>query len=191
MSDPWSQFAAVAPAAAQPRHLAYVDADSVGFDVRMPLPACCLTCGATEQLSRSKHRLKVKADVAAFLANQLRGERLDGAVQFGDRIELALPFCPACRAVQRKAIFWWRVAKLSPVWGIALVIAFAAIAPSLIGLAILLFLGGSLFAGLRGRWLAASHIIELERLDGDGILRMRPVHPDAAHAILAAAGMAS
>ena len=191
MSDPWSQFAAVAPTAAVPRHLAYVDADSVGFDVRMALPARCLTCGATERLGRKHHRLKVKADVAAFLANQLRGDRLDGAVQFGDRIELVLPFCLSCQAMQRKAIFWSRVAKFSPVWGIALVVAFAAISSSLIGLAFLLFLGGALFAGLGGRWLASSHIIELERLDGDGIMRMRPVHPDAAQAILEAAGMSS
>jgi len=44
-------------------------------------------------------------------------------------------------------------------------------------------------AVIRRDRLRATYIVVIERIDGDGIARMRPVHPDASEAILVAAGM--
>jgi hypothetical protein len=93
-----------------------------------------------------------------FLAHHLRGDRVDGLIQVGDRVELALPFCAACRAMEKRVMRLTWLVRLAPLWMVAV-------------------------------RLDARYVVEIESIDGDGIVRMAPVHPDASHAIVVAAGM--
>jgi hypothetical protein len=182
--DPWSQLAAVAATGA-PRHLAYVDGESVGYDVRMPLPALCLTCGGGDDLSRTPCHIRARTDLESRIAAHLRGERLEGVVRVGDRIALALPFCAGCRLMQKRTRRATLIARLIPVWGPVLLIATALVHTALMLVAVAA-IGAAVVHRLR---LAGRYQVVIESIDGDGIVRLGPIHPDTAHAIMVAAGM--
>jgi hypothetical protein len=188
MSDVWSQFAAITPTGA-PRHLAYVDGPAVGFDLRMPLPARCLTCGSEDHLAPERARIRIKGGLDVFLAHHLRGDRVDGLIQVGDRVELSLPFCATCRAMQKRVMRLTWLVRLAPLWMVAVMVAFALISSSLAIVGVLAAVVGLIAAYIERGRLDARYVVEIESIDGDGIVRMAPVHPDASHAIMVAAGM--
>jgi uncharacterized protein (DUF58 family) len=75
---------------------------------------------------------------------------------------------------------------LAPVWIIALVLAVAALDGRLAGVAALAAIA---VAGALGVWLFVqqSSALRLERIDGDGIVRLGNVHSGAGQAIVDAA----
>lgn len=182
--DPWSQLASVAPTGA-PRHLAYVDGEAVGYDIRMPLPALCLTCGGSDGLARLPCRVRAQASLETRIAAHLRGERLDGVVRVGDAIALELPICARCRDMQTRARRAALLARLIPVWGVVLLVATALVHSALMLVAVAAIVA----AIVHHRRLADRYQVVIQSIDGDGIVRIAPVHPDASMAILVAAGM--
>jgi hypothetical protein len=186
--DPWSQLVATTPGPA-PRHLAYADGESVGFDVRMPLPRQCLVCGGDRELAVSRRRLRIERDLLTSLGHHLHGQRVDGLVRIGDRIELALSFCVECRArhAQTRRAEW--VVRLTPAWFLTVVVGAMLLLPSATGYVLFAALAAFGAAFYRREHLRARTMVVIESIDGDGIVRISPVHPDTAQAILVAAGM--
>jgi len=181
------------PTARPAGYLCYVDGDAVGFDARLALPRICLRCGGVGNLQARRRVVRLESDLATRLAMALQGvERSDLRVRPGDRLELVLPVCAACVAAQRLTSTLRWIVRTAPAWWLALVLVAAAVSSSL---------GGPLAVGLipviallalwayvrRGRT-----DLVLERIDSDGTVRLRGVHPDAAEAIqLASANVAS
>jgi hypothetical protein len=181
--DPWSQLAAVAPTGA-PRHLAYVDGEAAGYDVRMALPSLCLTCGTSDGITTATCKVRAQANLEMRIAAHLRGERLEGVVRVGDSIALALPTCGRCAQLRRRAGHLTLAVRLVPFWGFALAVVALIVHPALLLLVI-----AAIAAVVVQRMRVQRYVVVVESIDGDGIVRISPVHPDASMAILVAAGM--
>jgi hypothetical protein len=187
-SDIWGSAAPPAGAPVKEQLIAYVDSTSVGFDLRLPLPPVCLRCGTLDDISALTLKVSVRGDLVARAAAFARGGKaaFGAAVRPGDRIELVLPLCARCHAERRKLRKTAIAVALAPVWIIALALAAGAISGSLAGIVALVAIAA---AGALGLWLFVkqSGAFKLERIDGDGIVRLGNVHPDAGNAIVAAA----
>jgi hypothetical protein len=190
--DVWGSAAPPAGTPPKPQLIAYVDSTSVGFDLRLSLPPVCLQCGARDDISPLKLKLKIHGDLlaraAAFAQSGTAAFR--AAVRPGDKIDLVLPLCARCHAARKKERNLAIAVLLAPVWIILLAVATAALKASLAGWAVLA--GIAAFAAL-GLTLFVKHTasLKLERVDGDGIVRLGNVHPDAGQAIVDAASAAT
>lgn len=176
------------PPSPQPMgHLCYVDADAVGFDVRLALPPLCLRCGATANLVTLRRALHLEAGLMTQLAMVVQGtSRRDLRLLPGERIELSLPICEGCLAGQRATARLRWIVRTSPAWWFALVLAVHAVAPTLAG-PIAFGLLPVIAALAVWSSVRRSRDLVIERVDTDGIVRLGRVHPDAAQAIQAAA----
>ena len=187
-SDVWSAAAPPAGARAAPSLIAYVDSTSVGFDLRLSLPPVCVRCGARERISPLTLKLKIRGDLVARAAALAQGGRaaFGAAVRPGDKIDLVLPLCADCHHARRKERNLALAVLLAPVWIIALAIGAGAIQSSLAGWAVLAGLALFAFLGLK-LFVKRTSALKLERVDGDGIVRLGNVHQDAGQAIVDAA----
>ena len=96
----------------------------------------------------------------------------------GDLVARAAAFAQGGRAAFGAAV--------APVWIIALAIGAGAIQSSLAGWAVLAGLALFAFLGLK-LFVKRTSALKLERVDGDGIVRLGNVHQDAGQAIVDAA----
>ena len=190
-ADLWASAAPPAGAPAKQPLIAYVDSTSVGFDLRLSLPAVCLGCGSREGISALTLKLKIRGDLVARAAAFARGGKaaFGAVVRPGDLIELVLPLCATCHAARRQERNLALAVLLGPVWIIALAAGAAALRPSLAGWVVLAALALFAFLGLK-LFVKRTGALKLERVDGDGIVRLGNVHPDAGHAIVSAASAA-
>ncbi len=190
-SDVWGAAAPAAGAVRREQLIAYVDSTSVGFDLRLALPAICLRCAAREQITPLTLKLKVRGDLLARAAAFAQGGRaaFGAAVRPGDKIELVLPLCAACHARQKRERNLALAVLLAPVWIIGLAIAAGQVSGGLAGVvalaAIALFIALALVS-----FVKRSGALKLERMDGDGIVRLGNVHHEAGQAIVDAASAA-
>ena len=191
--DPWSalqkpgseamdaQQARIAPA--------YATSDDrgnsvVGFDLAMSLPAVCVKCGSSSDTSVLMP-IKIEIDLSTTVLMAPDGAELDGKLGPG-KFPLRLPYCNQCVHRRQQAIKLRQAKMVSPVVLVVALVAAAAIHQSLIGVVLLasLIIGPALwFASMR--WWSAS-MVEIDRLDSDGFIRLIGVHPDAGEAIVAA-----
>lgn len=125
---------------------------------------------------------------AAFAQSGMDAFR--AAVRPGDRIELVLPLCARCHAARKAERNLAIAVALAPVWIIGLAIAAAALETAFAGWAVLAGIALFVVLGLK-LFVRRTNALKLERVDGDGIVRLGNVHPDAGHAIVEAAAAAS
>ena len=191
-SDVWGSAAPPPGSAKAEALIAYVDSTSVGFDLRLPLPPVCLRCGGREELRPLELKLKIQGDLLARAAAFAGGgmDAFRARVRPGDRIDLVLPLCAPCHAARKKERNLAIAVLLAPFWIIALALAAAAVATSLAGWAVLAGLALFAFLGLK-LFIRRTSALRLERVDGDGIVRLGNVHPEAGQAIVDAAAAAT
>lgn len=190
--DPFDVWKAAAPAAgapAAPSLIAYVDSTSVGFDLRLSLPPVCLRCGARERITALTLKLRIRGDLLARAAAFAQSGRaaFGAAVRPGDKIDLVLPLCADCHRARRQERNLALAVLLAPVWIIGLAVGAGAIQRSLAGWTALAGIALFAFLGLK-LFVKRTTSLKLERVDGDGIVRLGNVHPDAGQAIVDAAG---
>ena len=173
MTDPWSALQApgvaaddAAPAGAV---IAYEDGDVVGMPIHQQLPTLCAKCGA--EGDHPTRDITFKASLAGRQS-----------------LTLGFPMCPAC-AAQRTRAWWWLGLWLStPLWLVAGALIGGVVADALVPAALL-----GAFAGTFLIPLVVLRRVQLavDRVDSDGFVRIRGLHPAVRAEIVRAAEQAT
>jgi hypothetical protein len=193
--DPWSALQASgdaatnAPTGIAPAYATFDDRNQpvVGFDLAMKLPPLCVKCGGAAETEEVMPYRVDRALFAGLAAGPNEAARTE-AVRPG-RLRLRLPYCTAC-AKKKKLAIGLRTAKYTaPLSALILVVIAILIHESLVGptLLALLVLVPALFIFAGRMWSAG--MVDVDRLDSEGFIRLVGVHPEVGEAIVAASGV--